>query len=83
MAGAEREAHGNFAAPCQAQELRALWVDAFHEGRLSFLGIVDLVERVVDAHDPEATSGGTLSRASLAEAERWAREAADRAIAAA
>lgn len=57
-------------------------VDAFHEGRLSFLGIVDLVERVVDAHDPEATSGSTVTRGSLAEAERWARHAADRAIAA-
>jgi 1-deoxy-D-xylulose-5-phosphate reductoisomerase len=52
-------------------------VDAFHEGRLSFPGIVELVERVVDAHEaPE-----TLTRESLAEAERWARDAADRAIA--
>jgi 1-deoxy-D-xylulose-5-phosphate reductoisomerase len=58
-------------------------VDAFHEGRLSFPGIVELIERVVDAWDPEATAGGTLTRASLAEAERWARDAADRAIAAA
>jgi 1-deoxy-D-xylulose-5-phosphate reductoisomerase len=58
-------------------------VDAFHEGRLSFPGIVELIERVVDAWDPEATAGGTLNRASLAEAERWARDAADRAIAAA
>ena len=58
-------------------------VDAFHQGRLGFLGIVDLIERVVDAHDPEATSGGTITRGSLAEAERWARQAADRAIAAA
>jgi 1-deoxy-D-xylulose-5-phosphate reductoisomerase len=56
-------------------------VDAFHEGRLSFLGIVEIIERVVEAHDPEAISGGTLTRESLAEAERWARDAADRAIA--
>ena len=52
-------------------------VDAFHDGRLPFLGIVETIERVVDAHDaPDA-----LTRASLAEAERWARDAADRAIA--
>ncbi|MBN9196599.1 MAG: 1-deoxy-D-xylulose-5-phosphate reductoisomerase [Microbacterium sp.] len=54
-------------------------VDAFHEGRLSFLGIVDVVARVVDAHDAPSA----LTRESLAEAERWARDAADRVIAAA
>ena len=58
-------------------------VDAFHEGRLGFTGIVGLIERVVDAHDPEKASGGAVTRESLAEAERWARDAADRAIAAA
>ena len=53
-------------------------VDAFHEGRLGFTGIVETVERVVDKHDaPDA-----LTRESLAAAERWARDAADRAIAA-
>ncbi|MBN9169180.1 MAG: 1-deoxy-D-xylulose-5-phosphate reductoisomerase [Microbacterium sp.] len=54
-------------------------VDAFHEGRLSFLGIVDVVARVVDAHDAPSS----LTRESLAEVERWARDAADRVIAAA
>src|SRR5690349_10466088 len=53
-------------------------VDAFHEGRLTFTGVVDTVQRVVDDH--EAPSA--LTRESLAEAERWARQAADRAIAA-
>ncbi|WP_106816124.1 1-deoxy-D-xylulose-5-phosphate reductoisomerase [Microbacterium timonense] len=54
-------------------------VDAFHEGRLGFLGITDVVELVVDAHEaPDA-----LTRESLAEAEEWARRAADQAIAAA
>lgn len=53
-------------------------VDAFHEGALSFLGIVDTIRRVVDAHRPPAE----LSRASLADAERWARAEADRVIAA-
>ena len=51
-------------------------VDAFHEGRLPFLGIVDTIARVVDAH--EAPSA--VDRETLVEAERWARDAADRAI---
>ncbi|AZS36366.1 1-deoxy-D-xylulose 5-phosphate reductoisomerase [Microbacterium lemovicicum] len=54
-------------------------VDAFHDGRLSFPGILDTIDRVVDAHE----APGALTRESLAEAERWARETADRAIAAA
>lgn len=54
-------------------------VDAFHEGRLGFLGILDTVRRVVDAHEPPAS----LTRESLAEAERRARADADAAIAAA
>jgi 1-deoxy-D-xylulose-5-phosphate reductoisomerase len=54
-------------------------VDAFHDGRLPFLGIVETVERVVEAHE----APGALTRESLAEAESWARAAADRAIAAA
>ena len=54
-------------------------VDAFHEGRLAFTGIVDTVARVVDAHEaPDA-----LTRESLAEAESWARRTADAAITAA
>lgn len=52
-------------------------VDAFHEGRLSFLGIVDTIARVVDAHEaPDA-----LTIEALADAETWARETADRLIA--
>ncbi|HOA87313.1 MAG: 1-deoxy-D-xylulose-5-phosphate reductoisomerase [Microbacteriaceae bacterium] len=52
-------------------------VDAFHEGRLPFTGIVDTVTRVVESHESE----GALTRESLFEAERWARVAADAAIA--
>jgi 1-deoxy-D-xylulose-5-phosphate reductoisomerase len=53
-------------------------VDAFHDGRLSFLGIVDTIARVVDAHEaPDA-----LTVESLADAEAWARQNADRLIAA-
>ncbi|WP_342000641.1 1-deoxy-D-xylulose-5-phosphate reductoisomerase [Microbacterium sp. LWH7-1.2] len=53
-------------------------VDAFHEGRLSFLGIIDVIERVVDKHD----APDTLTRAALADAEDWARRKADKVIAA-
>ncbi len=53
-------------------------VDAFHDGAIGFLDIVDTVARVVDAHDAPAE----LTRDSLAEAERWARAEADRLIAA-
>jgi 1-deoxy-D-xylulose-5-phosphate reductoisomerase len=47
-------------------------VTAFHEGRVGYLGILDTVERVVDAHD-----GDELSLESLREAEAWARREAD------
>ncbi|MCH6232283.1 1-deoxy-D-xylulose-5-phosphate reductoisomerase [Microbacterium sp. CFH 31415] len=68
-------AGGTFPAVFNAANEQA--VDAFHEGRLGFTGIVETVERVVEKHEaPES-----LTRESLAEAERWAREAADRAIA--
>lgn len=53
-------------------------VHAFHEGRLSFLGIVDTISRVVDAHEPPEQ----LTVETLAEAETWARATADRLIAA-
>jgi 1-deoxy-D-xylulose-5-phosphate reductoisomerase len=51
-------------------------VHAFHAGRIGFLDIVETVARVVDAHEP----GGT-SLEGVLEAERWAREEADRLIA--
>ncbi|KRB36093.1 1-deoxy-D-xylulose-5-phosphate reductoisomerase [Microbacterium sp. Root180] len=70
-------AGGTFPAVFNAANEQA--VDAFHEGRLGFLGILETVQRVVDRHEaPDA-----LTRETLAEAERWAREAADREIAAA
>ncbi|MFC9984649.1 1-deoxy-D-xylulose-5-phosphate reductoisomerase [Microbacterium keratanolyticum] len=51
-------------------------VDAFHEGRLSFLGIVDTVARVIDAHEPPSA----LTVEALAAAEDWARRTADALI---
>ena len=52
-------------------------VDAFHRGELGFTGILDTVAAVVDAHDAPTE----LTRDTLADAERWARDAADRQIA--
>lgn len=51
-------------------------VDAFHEGRLSFLSIVDTISRVVDAHEPPQA----LTVESLSDAEAWARRKADELI---
>lgn len=48
-------------------------VEAFHCGFLKFDQIVDLVQRVVDAHDAEKD----LSLESVLAAERWARDRAD------
>jgi len=50
-------------------------VGAFLEGRLAYLGIPDVIERVLDAHAPVAPSlEGVL------EADAWARQAASAAI---
>jgi 1-deoxy-D-xylulose-5-phosphate reductoisomerase len=54
-------------------------VDAFHEGRLGYLGILDTVAAVVDRHEPPSA----LTREALSEAESWARRSADDLIAAA
>lgn len=51
-------------------------VDAFHDGAIGFTAIIEVIQRVVDAHDAPAE----LTRDTLAEAERWAREEADRLI---
>ena len=47
-------------------------VTAFHAGRIPWLGILDTVERVVDAHQPEG-----MSLEAVFAAESWARSAAD------
>ncbi|MGH3691155.1 MAG: 1-deoxy-D-xylulose-5-phosphate reductoisomerase [Microbacterium sp.] len=76
LAKAVGRAGGTFPAVYNAANEQA--VDAFHEGRLSFLGIVDTIARVVDAHD----APDVLTVETLAAAESWARESADRMIAA-
>lgn len=70
------EAHGTFPAVFNAANEQA--VDAFHEGAIRFTDIVDIIERVVDAHTPPS---GPLTREALLEAEAWARRSADALIA--
>ena len=52
-------------------------VEAFHAGWIGFNQIVDLVQRVVDAHEPETE----LSLEGVLRAEAWARERASAQIA--
>lgn len=52
-------------------------VQAFHAGRIGYLDILETVTAVVDAHSPES---GAPSLESVLEAERWARETADRML---
>lgn len=47
-----------------------VFVDAFHEGRLRFPGIVESIDRVVAAHDPPS---GPLGLAEVLAADEWAR----------
>ena len=52
-------------------------VDAFHDGKIGFLQILDIIEETIQAHDPEKE----LSMDVLLEAESWARATADSLIA--
>lgn len=51
-------------------------VQAFHARRIPYLSILAVVERVVELHEPHP-----LTLEGVLEAERWARDAADRALA--
>lgn len=66
------EAGGTFPAVYNAANEVA--VDAFHEGALSFVAIVDTVEQVVAAHD--AGAGDASSVEGVLAADAWARAAA-------
>jgi 1-deoxy-D-xylulose-5-phosphate reductoisomerase len=50
---------------------------AFHQGAISFDQITELIERAVDAHQPEQE----LTLESLLAAEKWARDRTDAQIA--
>lgn len=74
--GAHREGGGAMAVLNAANEEA---VDAFFEGRLGFLGIVDLVAEVLSRPDrPRADLAG--GAAALLEVEAWARRAAQEQI---
>lgn len=64
------EAGGTFPAVYNAANEVA--VDAFHDGALSFVAIVDTVERVVAAHEP----GDAASVEGVLAADAWARATA-------
>ena len=51
-------------------------VEAFHEGRIGFLGILEIIEESLASHRP----GHELTLESVLEAERWARAFADQLI---
>jgi 1-deoxy-D-xylulose-5-phosphate reductoisomerase len=51
-------------------------VEAFHEGRIGFLGILEIIEETLASHRPESE----LTLESVLEAERWARAFADELI---
>ena len=70
------EAGGTHPAVYNAANEQA--VDAFHDGRLPFLGIVDTVDAVLERHEAPSE----LSLEALAHAEAWARRTADALIAA-
>ena len=67
-------AGGTFPAVFNAANEQA--VQAFHARRIPYLSILAVVERVVDQHEPHP-----LTLEGVLEAERWARDAADRALA--
>ncbi|TXN28511.1 1-deoxy-D-xylulose-5-phosphate reductoisomerase [Lacisediminihabitans profunda] len=68
---------GTFPAVFNAANEQA--VCAFHAGRIGYLDILDTVAAVVDAHNPHE---GALTIDAVLDAERWAREAAERMLSA-
>jgi 1-deoxy-D-xylulose-5-phosphate reductoisomerase len=58
-------------------------VDAFHDGRIGFVDIVDTVARVVELHgsgDAAGIESGTLSVEDVMRADGWAREEARKVL---
>jgi 1-deoxy-D-xylulose-5-phosphate reductoisomerase len=53
-------------------------VDAFHERKIGFLDILDIIEETISQHSPAAA----LTLEGVLEAELWARATADSLIAA-
>jgi 1-deoxy-D-xylulose-5-phosphate reductoisomerase len=65
-------------APAVYNAANEVCVDAFHEGRLPFTGIVDVIGDVLTAHD--VPSKVQISLDDVLAADAWAREAAGRTI---
>ena len=63
--------------PCVFNAANEQAVDAFHDGKIGFNQIVELIEKVVGEHEAETE----LSLESVLAAERWARALADQLIA--
>ncbi len=74
---ARRVGEAGLTYPAVFNAANEIAVEAFHAGRLRFDQIVELIERVVDAHQPEAT----LTLDGVLAAERWARDRATAQIA--
>lgn len=77
------EAGGTFPAVYNAAN--EVCVDAFHDGRIGFLDIVDTVERVVEAHGSGSGSGGgsdsdASSVDGVLRADAWARTEAAKVL---
>ena len=65
-------------APAVYNAANEVCVDAFHEGRLSFVQIVDVVAAVLAEHD--VRSSGELTVEDVLAADAWARDAAAQKI---
>jgi 1-deoxy-D-xylulose-5-phosphate reductoisomerase len=75
------EAGGTYPAVYNAANEVA--VDAFHDGQIGFVEIVDTVARVVQDHGSGSAPGiesGTLSVEDVMRADRWAREEARKVL---
>ena len=75
------EAGGTYPAVYNAANEVA--VDAFHDGHIGFVDIVDTVARVVEEHASGSASGiesGTLSVEDVMRADRWARDEARKVL---
>jgi 1-deoxy-D-xylulose-5-phosphate reductoisomerase len=66
-------------APAVYNAANEVCVDAFHEGRLAFPAITDVISSVLRTHD--VPSGETLTLDDVLAADAWARDAATRTIA--
>ena len=74
---ARQVGQAGFTYPCVFNAANEQAVDAFHDGKIGFNQIVELIETVVNEHEVE----DELSLDSVLAAEKWARLRADQLIA--